>query len=149
MHGNLLRITKAFPLFNIKPITEEDFWRTCKKMKVIVLQFPLMVNGYYERRGGRDYILLNQGLSGCAWLHTALHELCHVLCDEPLYAEHYTLYKRFGIPSSDPREKFADAFALIGLIPICDLLRLLEEDVVDDLHNMCQARIKVFQVYGL
>lgn len=149
MHGNLPRILETFPLFNIQPITENDFWRACKRKKVVVLQFPLMVNGYYERRGGRDFILLNQSLRGVAWLHTALHEFCHVLCDEPLYADQYTLYKRLGIPSADPREKFADAFALIGLIPIHDLIKLLEEDLADELHSMCQARIEVFQIYGL
>lgn len=149
MHGNLSRILETFPNFNLKPITENDFWRACKKRKVIVIQLPLLVNGYYERRRDKDYILINDRLTGLPWLHTALHEFCHVMLDEPLYADQYTLYKRLGMASTDPRERFADAFALIGLIPMHDLVEMLEEESACDLNQMCQARIEVWQIYGL
>jgi Zn-dependent peptidase ImmA (M78 family) len=151
MNLTLTKIKEAFPQFNKKPITERDFWRVCKKRKIIVREMPLLVNGYYERKKSKDYILINSGLSGSAWLHTALHELAHQMFHIPGDADAYVLYRKKCGDDKDPRERFADAFALIGMLPFPDLVKLAHEDIVDDsyLMNICKARIIVRTDFGI
>lgn len=149
MNFTLAAIKEVFPHFNRIAITEEDFWRVCKRRKIIVKEMPLLINGYYERRKGRDYILLNTDLSSVQWLHTALHELCHYLLDTPGEGQPIVLYRQPCGNLTDPREQFADAFALAGLLPFPDLERLAHEDISDNpwLLNIVQDRIAVLAHY--
>jgi Zn-dependent peptidase ImmA (M78 family) len=147
----LSRIREVFPEFNKIAVTTEEFWRVCKKRKVIVRELPLLVNGYYERYLGRDYILLNNKLTPRQWLLTALHEWSHLQFDAPGEAEHYTLYRRACGLVDDPRERFADAFALVAVMPYRDLVRLSREDLSDDvwLMNLCRSRESVRNEFGM
>lgn len=144
-HFSLKRIRDIFPQFNERPIGEADFWRVCKSSKIIVKELPLQVDGYHKRYRGRDYILLNRTLTGRKWLHTALHELCHFLFDAPTESDNYASYRRTNGDPADPRERFADAFALVCMIPFADLERLSREDLSDDpaMLSLCADRIKV------
>jgi Zn-dependent peptidase ImmA (M78 family) len=161
-HFTLTRIRQAFPKFNLKEITEADFWRACKKFRIIVRQMPLDVDGYHERKRGRYYILINSRLQGKKWLHTALHEFCHYLFDAPDAGANFVLYRRrqkydeHGCPvrrqeDDDPRERFADAFATVGFMPLNELIRFANEDISEDpeLLKLCRARIGVLDDYGI
>ncbi|MBX3266384.1 MAG: ImmA/IrrE family metallo-endopeptidase [Acidobacteria bacterium] len=159
-HFSLSRIREVFPEFNKRPITENDFWRACKRFRIIVKQLPLSVDGYCERRRGRYYILINSRLTGYKWLHTALHEFCHFLFDAPDQNENYVFYRRpydrdsirDGMKRTvEARERFADAFALIAMLPMPELERLAHEDLTEnhELLRLCQERIKVRADYGL
>lgn len=143
---SLTRIREVFPEFNSRPITEAEFWRACKKFKIIVKEMPLLVDGYHERKNGRYYIIINKKLNGVKWLHTAFHEFCHFLFDVPETRENYVFYRSMTGSvarengSSDAeeikrrrrqREKFADAFGLACLIPKGDLIQLTLEDHSD------------------
>ncbi len=152
MNLTLDRIFEIFPYFNDRPITENDFWRACKREKVIVKEMPLMVNGYYQFKRGRHYILLNNRLSGLTWLHTAFHEFCHYLFDAPMPGEEQTLYRRPCGDRDDPRDMFADAFALICLLPFPELVRLaMEEDLSsnEQMLNLAMSRVEVRAKYGI
>lgn len=162
-HFTLTRIRQAFPKFNVKPVTEADFWRACKKFRIVVKQMPLTVDGYHERKRGRYYILINERLTGEKWLHTAFHEFCHFLFDAPSTGgTNYVLYRRgleldeCGEPvlnenEEDPRERLADAFATICLMPFPELVRLASEDISDcpELLRLCMDRLYVRADYGL
>ncbi len=142
---SLARIKAVFPHFNERPITEDDFWRAAKREKIIVREIPLAVDGYYQPKRGRHYILINSELTGVKWLHTALHEFCHYLFDVPGVPENHVMYRRPCGDASDPREMFADAFALVGLLPFPDLVRLQGEDLSDNawLTQIVRDRIVV------
>lgn len=151
MFAALPRILEVFPKFNVEAIGEIDFWRACKKEKFIVRELPLLVNGYYERRGGRDYILINAGLRGDDWLFTALHEFSHALLDVPYGGANFTLYHVKGaIPHWDRRERFADDFATIALIPLPELIDLLETEIqCGEVAHRIDARLRVLRRYGI
>jgi len=142
---SLARIREVFPDFNVRAITEDDFWRAAKREKIIVREMPLLVDGYYQQKNGRHYILINKRLAGAKWLHTALHEFCHYLFDVPGPAENRVMYRRACGDPTDLREVFADAVALVGLLPFPDLVRLQTEDLTDNpwLSNIVRARITV------
>lgn len=130
-HFSLKRIREIIPKFNIEPIPEEEFWRVCKRFKIIVKELPLTVDGYHERKRERNYIILNRRLSGEKWLHTAFHELCHFLFDAPKTSENYVFFRGHGA-EKDVRERFADAFALACILPLPELKRLSCEDLSDN-----------------
>lgn len=142
------RVREIFPHFNLRAITEEDFWKAAKKSRIVVRELPLLVDGYYQRKRGRHFILIDKKLTGLRWLHTALHEFCHFLFDEPVNDE--ALYRRGG-EDADRREKTADAFALIALLPFPDLVRIQKEDLSDNawLANLVRDRIVVLTEYGI
>lgn len=148
MNITLSRIKEVYPYFNERPITEKDFWKACKKERVMVHQMPLDVNGYYEIKRGRHYILINSRLHGVRWLHTALHEFCHYLFDAPCDTGSTALFSRRG-PQEDSREMLADAFALAGLLPFPDLVELARGRIDDPwLLNIAGARVLVRTKYG-
>lgn len=147
MNLSLEKIRSVFPQFNKTAITDMDFWRAAKKHKVIVRTLPLKVKGYYKYERGRHYILIDSRLSPLEFLHTALHEFCHYLFESPRLHTH-AFYK--GVYDT-PEERFADAFALIAMLPMPDLIKLAGEDVSDDkwLLKLCQDRIAVRAYYGI
>jgi Zn-dependent peptidase ImmA (M78 family) len=148
---SLKRIREVFPRFNRSPVTEEDFWRTCKRLGIIVKSMPLMVDGYHERKRGRYYIIVNNRLDGDRWLHTALHEFCHYLFDAPTHNKNYVFY-RGKDGEIDERERFADAFALVAMLPWPEVERLSREEYVADnptLLNLCMDRIAVRKDYRM
>jgi Zn-dependent peptidase ImmA (M78 family) len=159
-HFSLTRIREVFPRFNIEPITENEFWRACKRFKIIVKQLPLSVDGYHERRRGRYYIIINKRLTGDRWLHTALHEFCHFLFDVPDHNRNYVFFRDGSTPheltgeakrQAEKREKFADAFAVCGLLPFPEIQKLEKEDLSHDpaLAKLCLDRIAVLTEFKI
>ncbi len=150
-HLTLKRIREVFPHFNERPVTEADFWRACKQNKVYVLELPLQIDGYYEIKRGKHFILLNNRLRGVKWLHTALHEFSHYLFDVPAENGHGAFFKGRAGDGDDPREKLAEAFALTCLMPFPDLVRIAHEGVAADdpwLLNLAGARVLIRTHYG-
>lgn len=142
-HFSLKRIREVFPNFNKTPVTEIQFWKACKRCRIKVQSIPLpSIDGYHERKRGRNYIIINERLRGEKWLHTALHEFCHYLFDAPDHGD-YIFHRTpdgCGLWLPDPhepeerkrrrlqREKFADAFGLACLIPKPEAILLSKED---------------------
>lgn len=149
MNLSLMRITSVFPHFNERAVTTDDFWRVAKRERIIVKEIPLLIDGYYQRRRGRHYILINSKLSGVRWLHTALHELHHYFFDEPGRGAGYAFYRNGQYV--DRREYKADAFATICLLPWPELLKITPEDVENnpDLADLVAARITIRTHFGL
>lgn len=149
MNLSLIRIRSVFPYFNERPVTANDFWKAVKRENIIVRQMPLMVDGYYTQRRSRHFILINSNLAGIRWLHTALHELHHYLFDVPGPSDGFTFYRNGEY--LDRREYRADAFALIGIMPWPELLRINPADVEGNpaLADIVRDRIVVRTHFGI
>lgn len=160
---SITRIRQIFPNFNRTPVTEIQFWKICKRFKIVVRSIPLgLVDGYHERKKGRNYIIINSKLKGDKWLHTALHELCHYLFDAPDHGD-YVFYRTpdgCGKLEPDPlepeekkrrrkqREKFADAFGLACMIPYSEAVQLTREDHGDSPNlSLYAARIEAISEF--
>ncbi len=63
------------PYWNVRPLTEADFYRLCRKLKVKVIEIPLRVPGLFMQVGDKRYLYVNSRLQGVEWLRAALHEL--------------------------------------------------------------------------
>lgn len=149
MNLSLSRIRSIFPHFNERPITVEDFWRVAKREKIVVQTMPLIVDGYFTQRRGRNYILINENLSPTRWLHTALHELHHYLFDAPGENENFTFYR--DTKQKHRREHRADAFALIAILPMSRLLEIAAEEIepTGELMDLVRDRIVVRTIFGV
>lgn len=148
MHLSLIKIQKYFPKFNIEPVTAADFWRVVEQENIEVREVPLLVDGSYTRKNGHDLILINSQLSGYDWLKVALHELHHYLFDIPNDRQRFAFYRNGQF--IDRREVKADAFALIGILPWPELLKITSADIEASprLAELVRARIIVRTEFG-
>jgi Zn-dependent peptidase ImmA (M78 family) len=147
MNLSLVKIKTVFPYFNERPITVEEFWKAAKKAGVIVRQMPLRVDGYYTTRRGRHFILINSKLTGLDWLMVALHEFYHFLFDVPGEETGYAFYRNGQYV--DRREYKADAFAVIGLLPWPEIMKMSAEDVSPSVAELVRSRIVVRTHFGV
>ena len=138
------KIKEIFPQFNEVALTENDFWLAAKRSKIIVREELLLIDGYYEKKRGKHYIVINSKLRGVQWLHTALHELMHFYLDMPIDNRDIKFY-RSRLQVINKREKIADALALIGIMPMPELEKLMKENLTENLFlmNLVRDRIAV------
>lgn len=139
------KIREIFPRFNEIALTENDFWREAKRNKIIVRHELLLIDGYYEKKKRKNYIIINCALSGVRWLHTALHELMHFYLDAPLLDDEEILLCRSQMQIKTQKEKIADALALIGILPMPELEKFVKEDLTENpfLTDLVRDRIAV------
>ena len=132
--------------WNERPLTEDDFYRLCRRHKIKVIEMPLVVSGFYYRCKGRDFIALNSNLAGKRRLLIMFHEFAHFLMHAPNTNETASFH---GVGRKTRKEQEADRFAIIALIPI----KLLQDRSVDELiedgfdPEMLRERIEVYEKY--
>lgn len=145
------RICQRIKHFNVRPLSDKDFWRIAKRERIVVKEIPLVVDGYYQKKRGRHFIIINSRLRGMKWLHTAFHELMHYFLDVPMATEEATLYRR-SKKTKRPlrREEIADAFALMAILPFPELEKLSAEDLHDHpvLAPLVVARLQAYKDFG-
>lgn len=142
------RIKQIFPQFNEIALTDCDFWRKACLERIIVKEEPLLIDGYYEKKKGKHYILINRSLRGVRWLHTAFHELFHFYLDAPVGDEEIKLC-RSKMQIRTKQETVADALALIAVMPMLELEKLMKEDLTDNqyLMDLVRDRIAVLAIH--
>lgn len=108
------KITKLSAGWNDRPLTEADFYKLCRKLKITVEEYPLTTEGFYYRVMGSDYIVLDSRLTGVKRLLVMFHELGHFLFHAP---DHGVTANFHGVGKKTRKETEADVFALCALIP--------------------------------
>lgn len=120
MRHSLNRLKWIFPWLNRREATELDCWRFVERRKIMVRLAPLVVHGYYGktivRKKSRDYILIDEKLTGIEFLKAFLHEIGHVCLHEP-NGKREVLYLKKGSVIYGKHELEADLFMLYSLIP--------------------------------
>jgi Zn-dependent peptidase ImmA (M78 family) len=122
-------IREYVPYWNVRPLTEDDFYRLCRKFKVRVIEIPLRVPGLFMQVGGKRYLYVSSRLRGVEWLRAALHELGHAILHTPPSG---TIAYFFRLPPNSKREHEAEAFVAIALIPLCVVLSKLPWEIQED-----------------
>lgn len=134
--------------WNERPLTEADFYRLCKLLKVNVVEIPLRTNGFYYRVMGRDYIAIDSRLSGVRKLMVQFHELAHFLLHMP---ESGATANFHGVGRKTRQEREADAVALCAVIPKTmiedrDLVELADNYAVSP--EMLAERYEILDRFG-
>jgi Zn-dependent peptidase ImmA (M78 family) len=104
---------KLIKEWNKRPLTEKDFFKLCKKFKVLVIEDGsnnMVGRGMYMVIEGIPTIFINSRLTGLERLWTMFHELGHHLLHTP-----ETCFFSDSIHHKDQHE--ANIFAAIALIP--------------------------------
>ena len=71
------KITRLGIDWNERPLDEADFYKLCKRFKIVVQEMPLTTDGFYYRVMGRDYIAVDSRLNPPQKLLVLFHELGH------------------------------------------------------------------------
>jgi Zn-dependent peptidase ImmA (M78 family) len=135
--------------WNERPLTDEDFFRLCKKFRIAVKAMPLRRRGYYSRVKGKHHIAISDRLSEFQAAFVRFHELGHFL----MHAEAHGQTTKFSGKCEGAREETeADAFAYCAMLPL-ELLRSIEPEILVGDHGyppgFLMERLKVYERYGI
>ena len=100
--------------WNKKPLTQNDFYRLCKRHKITVQEMPLRVSGFYYCVLGRHYIAIDSRLPQHKKLFVMFHEFAHFLMHAPDTGVTANFH---GVGKKTRKEAEADLFALCAIIP--------------------------------
>lgn len=148
MHMISKRLAQLGIGWNVRPLTESDFYNICKKFRISVTEMPLTVSGFYYRVAGKDHIAVNSRLSGPKKLLVWFHELGHFLLHTPDTGATANFH---GVGKRSRKEIEADAFALCSIIPKPMLeSRSLEELVCDGIDpDALHERVEIYRRSGI
>lgn len=134
--------------WNQRPLTENDFYLICKRLRVNVVEMPLRTDGFYYRVLGRDHIAIDSRLSGVKKLLVQFHELAHLLLHTP---ESGATANFHGIGHKTRIEREAEVVALCALIPRGLIAGCPAGDLVEDYGFSPETvveRLEIFSKYG-
>lgn len=100
--------------WNERPLTERDFYKLCRRHKIVVQEMPLQVSGFYYSMMGGHYIALDSRLPPGKKLFVMFHEFAHYLMHAPDRGATASFH---GIGRKTRKESEADLFATVALIP--------------------------------
>lgn len=135
--------------WNKKPLTEEVFYRLCKRHKVTVHEMPLTTSGFYYCVKKRHFIAVDSRLKPAKKLFVLFHEFAHYLMHAPDSGVTANFY---GVGGRTRKEFEADAFALCALMPQSwiasgQLHEMADEDGIP--AELIRERASLFEVRGI
>lgn len=133
--------------WNQRALTEEDFFRLCRRAKITVEEMPLSVGGFYYKVAGRHFIAINSRLSGAERTFVMFHEYGHYLLHAP---DHGVTANFHGVGHKSRKETEADWFAACALIP----RRMIEDpdstlELADLPEDIVRVRLHLFRSRGI
>jgi len=108
------KIDRLCVQWNKKPLTEEIFYRLCKRHKVTVHELTLTTSGFYYCVKKKHFIAVDSRLKPPKKLFVLFHEFAHYLMHAPDTGATANFY---GVGGRTRKEREADAFALCALMP--------------------------------
>jgi Zn-dependent peptidase ImmA (M78 family) len=135
--------------WNSRALTEDDFFKLCKKHKVTVFEMPLQVGGFYYCVLGRPYIAIDSRLNRWKKLFVMFHEFGHFLMHAP---DRGVTANFHGIGNRTRKELEADAFATCALLPrplieSRSIQELVEEDGYTE--DLVLDRLVLFRTFDV
>jgi Zn-dependent peptidase ImmA (M78 family) len=135
--------------WNKKPLTDETFYRLCKRRRITVVEMPLTTGGFYYCVKRRHYIAIDSRLKRFDKLFVMFHEFAHYLMHAPDTGVTANFH---GVGARTRKEREADAFALCALIPT----RWIEQRSADELHEeeglpvrILKQRKEIYEMYRI
>jgi len=136
--------------WNERPLTEADFYRLCRRHKVTVQELSLRVSGFYYSLLGGHYIAIDSKLPARKKLFVMFHEFAHFLMHVPDQKNATASYH--GVGHQTRKEREADIFALVALIPRSWLTSRTADDIIADegvTPDELAARFSLFETHGV
>lgn len=143
------KISKLRCQWNKQPLAEEDFYRLCRREKVVVQEMPLTVSGFYYCVLGKHYIAVDSKMKHHGKLFVMFHEFAHYLMHAPDTNETANFH---GIGHKNRREIEADAFAICALIPKPWIEGRTSQELIEDEGlpiEMVKARREIYELFRI
>lgn len=143
------KIIKLKCKWNERPLTEADFYRLCRRLKIVVIEMPLRTKGFYYCVKGKHYIAIDSRQKGIDKLFVMFHEFAHFLRHIP---DRNVTANFSGIGQRNFKEEEADIFAYCALLPLTwvktKTLRELVEDECFDLDFVVKRK-EIYENYKI
>lgn len=129
--------------WNIRVLTEDDFWSYCDLSRIVVSELPIERHGLHFKRRGAHHIWVSNRLRGPRRNFVLWHELAHFWLHPPGI--------QFFRSWEDAIEKEADAVAACAMIPRT-LLNHYWDSEIAELHgyplSLVELRRTIFDLWG-
>ncbi len=135
--------------WNRRRLTEEDFYTLCRRHKVTIEELPLRVSGFYYSVAGRHFIAVNSNLAVGEKLFVMFHEFAHFLLHAPDSGATANFH---GIGRKTRKEREADMFALVALIPQQWLIDRAPGEIIESENvtaEKLRERMEIFNARGI
>jgi Zn-dependent peptidase ImmA (M78 family) len=129
MRSYLDKISDLKVGWNLRPLTEDDFYCLCRRHRLTVVEMPLETDGFYYCVKRRHYIAVDSRLPRVRKLLVMFHEFAHFLMHSP---DTNTTASFHGVGTKTRKEREADAFALCALIPRRWVESRMPEELADE-----------------
>ena len=145
----LEKITSLKIGWNERPLTERDFYKLCRRHKIVVQEMPLQVSGFYYSMLGGHYIALDSRLPPGKKLFVMFHEFAHYLMHAPDRGATASFH---GVGRKTRKESEADLFAAVALVPRQWLetrtaFEIASEEGIDP--DTISERFRIFEQRGI
>ena len=146
----LTKLKLAFPFLHSRSATEEDFYSFCEQHNIETVFTNLTSDGIWVLFEGRNYIFLNEKLSGWLLRYVMFHELGH-------YLFHYPSQSNFGaeffsVHGKRKNHHEAETVAALLLLPPPELhLALADKEVTysEEIKNLIGFRLTLADRYKI
>jgi Zn-dependent peptidase ImmA (M78 family) len=144
MHFFLEKIRALKVGWNERPLTESDFYRLCRRHKIVVEEMPLRVSGFYYSMMGRHFIAIDSELAPAKKLFVMFHEFAHYLMHAPDRGATASFH---GIGRITRKEREADLFALVAILPRTLLEKHTAAELIEDGfdRDTVRDRLSIFE----
>lgn len=141
------KITQLKLGWNVRPLSEADFFALCRRNKITVTEMPLRAGGFYYRVKGRDFIAIDSRLTGHKKLAVMFHEIGHFLFHVP---ESGVTANFLGLKRESRMELEAELFALCAVMPRNAVENRTAQELIDDgfSPSLVADRFEIFERYG-
>lgn len=135
--------------WNERALTEADFHRLCRRFRVTVQELPLRVSGFYYSMLGGHFIAVDSKLPPRQKLFVMFHEFAHFLMHAP---DQNATASYHGVGRQTRKEREADVFALVALIPRLWLETRTPDEIIADegvTADELAVRFSLFETHGV
>jgi len=130
--------------WNKRALTEDDFYRLCKRFRITVQEMPLSVSGFYYCMKKRHFIAIDSKLAPQKKMFVLFHEFAHFLMHAP---DNGVTANFHGVGKKTRKECEADVFAACAQIPRTWIESRSEQEMLDEGIDAESLRQR-FQIYS-
>jgi Zn-dependent peptidase ImmA (M78 family) len=132
------------PEWNVRVLTEDDFYQYCDEARIVVRDVPLEQPGLSFSRDGNTQIFINDELRGVERLFVGFHELAHYWLHPPGVRMFFGWSKQIELE--------ADIVAACALIPKTALTHYWPSEIAELYgypHELVARRCEVFDKWKI
>ena len=146
----LTKLKLAFPFLHKRSANEEDYYTFCRQHRIETVFTDLTSDGIWVLFEGKNFIFLNEKLSGWLLRYVMFHEIAHFLFHYPSQSNYGAEF--FSVHGKRKNHHEAETVAALLLLPPPELhLALTDKEVVysEEIKNLIAFRLTLADRYKI